>query len=61
MFFFILICRNLFSFSLRKISSEAGLKSLKINDRSLEDLTQIISVSDRLVDNIVCFLNIFWK
>uniref|UniRef100_A0A915N8L8 HRDC domain-containing protein n=1 Tax=Meloidogyne javanica TaxID=6303 RepID=A0A915N8L8_MELJA len=32
---------------------EAGLKSLKINDRSLEDITQIISVSDRLVDNIV--------
>jgi len=44
---------------LRKISNEAGLKSLKINDRSLEDFTQIISVNDRLVDNIVCFLNIF--
>nr|CAD2162338.1 unnamed protein product [Meloidogyne enterolobii] len=38
---------------LRKISSEAGLKSLKINDCSLEDITQIISVNDRLVDNIV--------
>ncbi|CAK5041794.1 unnamed protein product [Meloidogyne enterolobii] len=38
---------------LRKISSEAGLKSLKINDSSLEDITQIISVNDRLVDNIV--------
>uniref|UniRef100_A0A914NS20 HRDC domain-containing protein n=1 Tax=Meloidogyne incognita TaxID=6306 RepID=A0A914NS20_MELIC len=45
--------RNRIANVLRKISSEAGLKSLKINDRSLEDITQIISVSDRLVDNIV--------
>ncbi|KAL7076376.1 hypothetical protein ACQ4LE_004485 [Meloidogyne hapla] len=38
---------------LRRISSEVGLKSLKINDRSLDDITQLVSVNDRLVDNIV--------
>ncbi|KAF7638621.1 HRDC domain-containing protein [Meloidogyne graminicola] len=43
--------------ALRRISGEVGLKSLKINDRSLEEITQIVSVNDRLVDNIVCIFD----